>query len=134
MMKLERNSKMSNLEKQKNQLTLTGKKPKLKGGFRCSKCHDVLYPIDEVTFKPSSLAEQLKRKGYTHVCVRCKIAYARKESTETEKEYKCLECNGELSRLIANGQLVGYYCFNCKLLYNKEAFSSENEKLKRGVN
>ena len=124
-------SNVSEISSGKEEIKLEGQKPKLKGSFKCSRCHKPLIPIDEVTFKPSKLKEVLKQHGFTHVCVNCKIAYAREgkenESSETESEYKCPQCNKPLAKLTAHGKTVGYYCINCKLLFNEEDLKKESK-------
>lgn len=130
-MNKERTSKMSNLENEKTQVTLKGEKPKLKGAFRCTKCGNILVDINQVSFKPISLGNKLKEHGYNYVCLNCKTAFAREErkteSTETESEYKCEQCNKTLYKLIAHNKLVGYYCINCKLLYKKEELEKQSK-------
>ena len=116
---------------EKTEVTLRGKKPALKGSFRCIKCGHILVDINQVSFKPISLGNKLKEHGYTHVCLNCKTAFARKEreteSTETESEYKCPQCNKTLTKLTAHGKTVGYYCMNCKLLFNEEDLKKESK-------
>lgn len=124
---------MSDFEENQNQkIVFEGEKPSLKGGLRCSRCHSTLVPIDEITFHPSSLKDELTRRGFTHCCVECGVAYQREETseieeTETEQEYFCEECNEELVKLTSHGNCVGYYCLRCKLLYNESDFTKERD-------
>lgn len=114
-LQLEENSEE---EKKPKKITLEGKKPKLKGSFKCSRCHKPLIPIEEVTFKPSKLGTMLKEHGYSHVCIDCKIAFSR-ESTGTAKEYSCPECKTELFKIVDNKKFLGYWCNKCEILYEK---------------
>ena len=139
-MKLERNSKMSELEEnqEETQLILRGQKPRLKGGFRCSKCHGVLVDINNVSFKPIELGNRLKTSGYTHVCLSCKIAFSR-EVTQEEKElqslredvensdYVCPQCNGDIYKTNF-GRHILYNCPNCQLLFEKKELKKEAKR------
>ena len=96
-------------------LTLNGEKPKVKGAFRCSKCHRPLIPIDEVTFKPSNLRETLKQHGFTHLCVDCKMGFARETKPRSEESENCPYCGEQLVFLRHRGMLTNaLYCEDCK--------------------
>ncbi|MBZ9572386.1 hypothetical protein KJA15_03585 [Patescibacteria group bacterium] len=105
-------------KKEPKKITLEGKKPKIKGAFRCSRCHKPLIPIEEVSFNPSKLGTMLKEAGISHVCIECKLGYAR-ESVEPEKEYLCPECRTKLIKFVHGKKFLGYWCPNCETLYEK---------------
>lgn len=97
-------------------------KPKPFPKYRClkKKCRTPLTPLDEVRFKQKDeIREQLISEGYTHICLECLTVYERSR-TSPLKERKCHECETELYKVRKGEEFIGYYCPNCKLLYDRE--------------
>jgi len=108
---------------QEGQMSFEGKKPAIKGMFRCSKCHEPIIAIKEVTFYPLKIGNTLREKGYTHVCVKCRIAFSR-ESSEIS-DLICPECNGDVQKIPYRKEFL-YHCSKCRILLDED-------ELERGV-
>lgn len=107
---------------EKREIVLEGKKPKLKRAYRCSHCRKPLADITNVSFKPVKLGNMLREKGFTHVCIDCKIAYARDSSEQSD--YVCSECGNDVFTVFHKGMIL-YYCKKCKALYDKDELKKE---------
>ena len=92
-------------------------KPKVSPQYRCSKCKRNLYSLDEVFFVKNKdhIRKQLISQGYTHICLKCLIAYERTQRPQSGELEPCPICGNELAFLRYEGELTNVlWCEECE--------------------
>lgn len=88
---------------------------------RCILCRFPLYEVEDILFTGyPELSEKLKESGYNYVCLRCMRAYERTPKEDLLKDGVCPICERGLVLLTHEDEKVGYYCFECGIMYSED--------------